>query len=171
MTSEPKPDTAATKRRETLFSAIYIGGLFILLAIVYLINLPINLWDKIVEFFTSLTLAQIPGTGISLPAPANPAAHMELYTAAFQFIIGVAVLEIVILTLRIFFHSPLSRKAETIENIVFTLATGYLISAYLFNITITGEWFVFWSGIILIFGIALLVRGIVLLIAQRRHLT
>jgi hypothetical protein len=154
-----------------LFSAIYIGGLFILLAIVYLVNLPINLWDKIVEFFTSLTLAQIPGTGISLPAPANPAAHIELYTAAFQFIIGVAILEIVVLTLRILFHSPMARKAETIENIVFTLATSYLISAYLFNITITSEWFVFWSGIILIFGTSLLVRGIVLLIAQRRHLT
>jgi hypothetical protein len=65
--------------------------------------------------------------------------------------------------LRVGFHSPVSRKAETIENIVFWLGTSYLIITYLVNMTIPGEWFVFWAGVILIFGLALIARAFVLL--------
>ena len=57
------------KKKENLITAIYIGAVFIILAVVYYINLPTNLWNGIVNFFSSFTLAQVPGTGISLPAP------------------------------------------------------------------------------------------------------
>ena len=116
-----------------------------------------------INFFTSLTLAPVPTTGISLPAPANPAAHINLYTAAFHFALGLGILEIIILFLRVGLHSSVSRIAETIENIVFWLGTSYLIVAYLVNMTLQGEWFVFWAGIILIFGLALIARAFVLL--------
>ena len=86
--------------------------------------------------------------------------------AAFIFTIAVGAIEIVVLVLRILMNSPMPRKAETIENIVFWLGTSYLIITYLVNMTIAGEWFVFWAGIILIFGLALLARSFVLL-AQR----
>jgi hypothetical protein len=151
------------KRKENLFSAIYIGGIFISVAIIYLSHLPSSLWDKIVDFFVSLTLAPIPGTGISLPAPLDPAAHTELYTAGFQLAIAVGILEIIVLFLRVFMHSPLARIAETIENIVFWLGASYLANTYLINMTIASEWFVFWAGIILIFGLALVARAFVLL--------
>jgi hypothetical protein len=69
----------------------------------------------------------------------------------------------VILALRIGLHSPVSRKAETIENIVFWLGTSFLIVTYLEKMTLVTEWFVFWAGVILIFGLALLSRAVVLL--------
>jgi hypothetical protein len=154
------------KKKENLLSGIYIGSILIILAVIYIATLPVSLWDEIVNFFSSLTLAPVPGTGIALPAPSNHAAHMELYTAAFIFTIAVGAIEIVVLVLRILMNSPMPRKAETIENIVFWLGTSYLIITYLVNMTIAGEWFVFWAGIILIFGLALLARSFVL-IAQR----
>jgi hypothetical protein len=88
---------------------------------------------------------------------------MSLYVAAFQFSLGLGILEIAILALRVGLHSPVSRKAETIENIVFWLGTSFLIVTYLEKMTLVTEWFVFWAGIILIFGLALLSRAVVLL--------
>ncbi len=151
------------KRKENLFSAIYIGGLLISAAVIYSSHLPSSLWNKLVDFFLSLTLAPVPNTGISLPAPIDPAVHTELYTAGFQIAIAIGIIEIIILFLRVFLHSPVSRVAETIENIVFWLGASYLANTYLINMTISSEWFVFWAGVILIFGIALLARGFVLL--------
>ena len=150
------------QKKESLFTALYVGSLFIIIALIYFINLSDNLWDGLVNFFTSLTLAPVPSTGLSLPAPAYPAAHMVLYNAAFQFALALGILEVIILTLRVLLHSSVSRKAETIENIVFWLGTSYLISTYLVNMTISSEWFVFWAGIILIFGLALVARAFVL---------
>ena len=110
--------------------------------------------------------SQVPGAGISLPAPADPANFIGLYTAAFQFAIALGVVEIIVLSLRVYLHSPVSRVAETIENIVFWLGTGYLISTYLVNMTLSAEWFVFWAGIVMIFGLSLVARSFVL-IAKR----
>jgi hypothetical protein len=157
--------TLPDKKKESLFTAIYLGAVFIIIALIYYIHLSDNLWDGLINFFTSLTLAPVPATGISLPAPANPAAliNMNLYDAAFQFSLAIGILEIIILALRVGLHSPISRKAETIENIVFWLGASYLISTYLVNMTIQTEWFVFWAGIILIFGLALVARAFVLL--------
>ena len=152
------------KKKESLLSAIYIGSVFIVFALVYYIHIADNLWEGLIDFFTSLTLATVPTTGISLPAPADPAAHINLYTAAFHFTVGLGILEIVILLLRVgLLHSSVSRIAETIENIVFWLGTSYLILAYLMNMTLQGEWFIFWAGLILIFGLALIARAFVLL--------
>jgi hypothetical protein len=151
------------KKKESLFTAIYIGALFIILALIYYIHLSDNLWDSLVNFFTSLTLAPVPTTGLSLPAPAKPASFGDLYFAAFQFSLAVGILEIIILALRVVLHSSVIRIAETIENIVFWFGASFLIIAYLANMTISSEWFVFWAGIILIFGLALLTRAFVIL--------
>jgi len=151
------------KKKELLVSAVYIGFIFILLAVIYFINVHNNLWNSFVSFIGSFVLTQVPGTSISLPAPAYPAAYIVLYNVAFQFFLGIGILEISILTLRIGLHSPLPRKAETIENIVFGLGTSYLAITYLVNMTIMSEWFVFWAGIILIAGLALVARAFVLL--------
>ena len=98
-----------------------------------------------------------------MPAPANPASYGVLYIAVFQFFLGLGILEIAILALRIVLNSPLPRKAETIENMVFGFGSSYLIITYLVNTTIMSEWFVFWAGIILIVGLSLVARGFVLL--------
>jgi hypothetical protein len=155
--------TLTDKKKESLLTALYIGAVFIIVALVYYVNLSNDIWGSLVNFFTSLTLAPVPATGISLPAPANPAAYMNLYGAVFQFSLAIGILEVVILSLRVALHSSVSRKAETIENIVFWLGASYLITTYLVNMTIPSEWFVFWAGIILIFGLALVARAFVLL--------
>jgi len=156
----------ADKKKENLVTAIYVGAVFILLAAVYFVNLPNSLWNNVVDFFSSLTLAQIPGGGFSLPAPIAPASHIVLYVAIFQFTLGVGIIEIIVLALRIRLRSPVARKAETIGNIVFWLGASYLAITYLVNMTIMAEWFVFWAGIILLGGLSLVARAFVL-IAKR----
>jgi hypothetical protein len=151
------------KKKESLFTAIYIGAVFIIIALIIFVHLSDNLWDGLIDFFTTLTLSTVPSTGIPLPAPSDPVSHMNLYNAAFQFALAIGFLEVVILALRVWLHSSVLRKAETIENIVFWLGTSYLITTYLVNMTISSEWFVFWAGIILIFGLALVARAFVLL--------
>ena len=160
------PDALPEKKKENLITALYIGAVFILLAIIYFVNLPNNLWTSIVNFFSSLTLATVPGTSFGLPAPVVPAAHLTLYVAAFQFALGLGVLEIAVLSIRIMLHSSISRKAETIENLVFWLGASYLVITYLVNMSIMSEWFVFWAGIVLILGLSLIARAFVL-IAKR----
>lgn len=157
------PKALPDKKKENLFTAVYVGSVFIILALVYVSHLPYSLWDEIVDFFSSLTLSPIPGTSIPLPAPGNPAAHTDLYFAVFEFAIAIGVLEIVVLLLRVYFNSPVSRKAETVENIVFWLGTSYLAITYLVNMTIPSEWFVFWAGIVMLFGLALVARAFILL--------
>lgn len=139
--------------------------MLIIIAVIYAAHLPSSLWDRIVEFFTKLTLSPV-GGGLALPAPANPAAHIELYTAAFQFALALGIIEVAILVLRIVLHSPVKRKSETVENIVLWLGTSYLISTYLINMTIAVEWFIFWAGVILVWGLALVARSFVLLAAK-----
>jgi hypothetical protein len=157
------PKALPEKKKENLFTAIYVGGVFIIIAAVYFSHLPNSLWDELVNFFTSLTLSPVPGTNIPLPAPSNPTAHTDLFFAVFEFAIVLGVLEVVILFLRVYFHSPVARKAETVENIVFWLGASYLTLAYLVNIDQQSEWFVFWAGIIMIFGLALVARSFILL--------
>jgi hypothetical protein len=163
VSSDSSAQAFSDKKKENLFTALSVGVIFILLAVVYFINLPTNLWDNIVNFFLTLTLSQVPGTPIYLPAPQDPSAHIALYNAAFQIAIGIGFLQVAVLMLRIKLNSAIQRKAETIENMVFWLGSSYLIITYLVNMTIAGEWFVFWAGIILIFGLALLARGFLLL--------
>ncbi len=156
------------KKKENLITAIYIGAVFILLAIVYFAYLPNNLWNGIVNFFGSFTLAEIPGAGFSLPSPANPHAFVSLYYGVFEFTLGLGILEIAILFLRIYLQSSVVRKAETIGNLVFWLGVSYLAIAYLAKITIMTEWFMFWAAIILLGGISLIARAFVLLAKRGR---
>ena len=152
------------KRKESLITYVYVGSIFIVLALIFVINSGV--WGSLVNFFSSLILAPVPGTGISLPAPLNPAAYTHLYAAAFEFSLGIGVLEVVVLVVRILLSSPIARKAETIEKLVFWLATSYLILAYLSKITLQTEWFIFWAGIILIAGISLLSRAFILIVRK-----
>ena len=65
------------KKKESLVTAIYIGSVFIILAIVYYIHISDDLWTALINFFTSLTLSVVPSTGISLPAPVEPSRLYE----------------------------------------------------------------------------------------------
>jgi hypothetical protein len=157
--------TLSDKRKESLVTYVYVGAIFIILALIFILNTGIS--GRIVNLFSSLTLAQVPGTNIALPTPSTTAAHTQLYHIAFQFTISLGVLEIITLMVRILLHSPIARKAETIQNLVFWLGTSFLIITYLVNIKLQTEWFVFWAGIILIGGLSLVTRALIILLAKR----
>ncbi len=163
LTDDLKTQALNEKKKENLITAVYAGLIFILVAVVYVINLSQNIWNALVSFFGSFVLAQVPGTSFSLPAPFNPGAYTIIYNAAFELCLGLGILELSVLAIRILMHSPLTRKAETVENVVFWLGASYLAITYLVNMTIMSEWFVFWAGIILIGGLALVARSFVLL--------
>ena len=161
MNEKLNTQSSAYKARERLFSAISAGSFLILLGIVYVINLPSNLWEAIVEFFSRLTLAQVPTTGIYLPAPISPAAHAVLYGAIFQFCIGLGILQIIFLALRLMLNSPIGKTAETIGNLVYWFGAAYLVTTYLNNTTTISKWFVFWAGILIILGLSFIARAFV----------
>jgi len=169
MTSLEKQGTKLKgfKHAESLFSALYIGTIFISLGVIFYIHLPNNLFVELIDFFDTLTLARVPDTGIYLPAPLSPAAHVDLYTAAFQFFLIIAIIEVVILGLRFVFGSSVKRKAETISNVVFWFGASYLIWTYLVDSATINKWFVFWIGLIIIFGLSLIARAFVLLAVKQ----
>jgi hypothetical protein len=102
-----------------------------------------------------------------LPAPENPAAHAVLYTAVFQFHIGLGILQIILLAIRLTMLSPIGKTAETMGNLVKWFGGAYLVTTYLNNTTTISRWFMFWAGILIILGLSLIVRALVLL-AKRR---
>lgn len=159
--------SSAYKAQERLFSALSAGSFFILLGIIYVINLPASLWDAVVEFFSNLTTAQVPGMIITLPVPASPSIHTVLYGAAFQFCLGLGILQIVFLALRLMMNSPVGKMAETMGNLVYWFGAAYLVTTYLNNTTDTTKWFVFWTGILIILGLSFVARAFVLL-AKRK---
>jgi hypothetical protein len=155
--------TLPERKKENLLTGIYLGFFFVLLAVIYYVNVHTNIWSNFVAFINNFILASVPGTSLYLPAPNNPAYFTPLYGIAFQFCLGLGVMEIGILALRVWLNSPLTRKAETIENLVFWLGTSYIVLTYLVNISIISEWFVFWAGVIVIGGLSLVARSFVLM--------
>lgn len=151
------------KNAESILSAIYIGSIFITLGIIYYIHLPNSLFLDIINFFGSLTLARVPETAIYLPAPVAPATYSDLFLAAFQFALAIGAVEVIVLVFRFLFNSPIKRIAETIANIVFWFGASYLLVTYLVEGATINKWFVFWTGIIIIFGLSLIARAFVLL--------
>jgi len=159
--------TRTYKAKEGIYSAISIGAFLILLGIVYALAQPSSLWDSIITFFSNLTTRSVPGTGISLPAPANPAAHAVLYTAAFQFCIGLGILQVILLALRLMMHSPIGKTAKTVGHLVYWFGASYLITTYLNNTTTISRWFMFWAGILIMLGLSFIARAFVLLTKRK----
>ena len=157
-----KPRDLSEKRKENLFTAIYIGALFIILAAVYFSHLPSSLWDELVNFFTSLTLSPVPGTRHTVACTLEPCGTW-IYISRFSIRHCHWHHRNRNSSSEILLRSPVARKAETVENIVFWLGASFLTIAYLVNMTIAAEWFVFWAGILMLFGLSLITRAFVLL--------
>lgn len=146
--------------REALFSAFSAGFFFILVGTLFA-TMP-NLFDNILTFFHDFDIVSVPNTEISLPAPKSPSDHLVVYSAVGQFSLMWGLFEIVILALRFFARSPLSKKAETVSNLVFWLGASYLIGTFLNETTTATTWFAFWAVIITLIGVSLIVRAIIL---------
>lgn len=156
-----------SKAGEGIFGAISAGAFFILIGVIYVATLPTSLWDKAVAFFSSFDVSLVPNTGIYLPAPAVPAAHTVLYNAAFQFCIGLGILQIILLTIRLAWHSPTSKTAETAGNLVYWFGASYLVPTFLNSNTAVPTWFAFWAAIVMVLGISMIVRAMVLSIKKQ----
>ena len=162
-----KTQGRVNKARERLYSAISAGTFLVLIGIIYVINLPASLWNAVIDFFSSFTLAQVPSTGIYLPAPISPASHTVLYGALFQFCIGIGILQIVMLVLRFTWPSSIGKISETMGNLVYWFGSAFLVATYLNSTTTISKWFVFWAGVLIILGLSFVARSFVLLAKKR----
>ena len=154
----------AYKYRESFITAIS-AGFFLLLVGALFITTP-TLFDRIIDFFRNLdALVRVPNTVIYLPAPRNPLTHVVVYTAAQQFCFALGVFQIVILALRFAARSQISKKAETVGNLVYWIGAGYLTRTLLLEPTrwaALTTWFIFWAAIIMLIGVTLIIRAIIL---------
>jgi hypothetical protein len=148
---------------DSIISAISVGTVFILIGLVFVLAQPNSLWDNTVRFFNNLTGRQVPGINITLPAPINPGGHAVFYTAAFQFSLGLAFLQILTLALRIGFGSRVPKIAETVGNLVFWFGASYLVNMYLNSSTMLSTYFAFWAAIIIVLGLSIVARAAVLI--------
>ena len=153
------------KYREGVFGAISAGAFFILVGAIF-VTTP-NLFDKILAFFRDFEIVSIPNTeNLVLPAPVSPSTHSVLYSAVTQFSFIWGLFQIVILALRFVGRSPLSKKTETVSNLVFWFGASYLINTLLNETTTTTTWFVFWAGVITLIGVSLISRAIILAVRR-----
>jgi hypothetical protein len=165
-----KPDRKRRRSRgpgESIISAVSVGTVFILIGLVFVLALPESLWDSTWAFFGNLRLESVPGIGIILPAPANPGNHEVFYTAVAQFSLGIAFLQILVIALRIAWHSRISRITESFGNLVFWFGASYLVPIFLNTSTTRSLWFAFWAGILIVIGLSIVARATVLMIKRR----
>lgn len=152
------------RHKEGLFSAISAGVFFVVAGAIF-VTTP-NLFDKIIAFFRDFDIVSVPNTEILLPAPASPGDHSVLYSAVTQFSFIWSLYQLVILALRFVVRSPLSKKAETVSNVVFWFGTSYLIQTFLDEMTSATTWFEFWSTVIVLIGVSLLARAAIFVVAR-----
>jgi hypothetical protein len=146
---------------EGLISAVAVGFVFIIIGVVFAAT-P-DLVGAVGTFFNGFTTTNVPSTTINLWVPQNPGTHAVVYNAMMQFCIGIAVLQAVILGVRLIIRSPIRKTAETLGNLVFWSGAAYLIATFLNSMTTVNMWFEFWAAIVITVGASLVARGIVLL--------
>lgn len=145
---------------ESVFSAISAGVFFILVGAIF-VTTP-DLFNRILDFFQGFSIVRVPNTVVYLPAPDFPRAHLAVYSALTKYSFAWSFFQIIILALRFFAGSPLKKKAETVSNLVFWLGTSWLTRQFLNETVTTTAWFVFWSGIIILGGVSLVIRAAIL---------
>lgn len=158
-----KPFEGFTQRsREGLISGSSVGVFLILIGMIFVLT-P-GFFSTLLTFFNDFDLVQVPNVyaGVVLPAPRNPADHTTVYSAASWFSFGWGIFLVALLAVRILANSQLQKKAENASDIFFWLANGFLIGYFLNETTTTVMWFSFWTAIIMLFGVSLIIRALIL---------
>jgi hypothetical protein len=150
-----------SKYQEGLFTAISAGFFLLLVGAIFVIT-P-NLFESIIDFFKDFKLVDVPNTNIIFPGPEFPGSHLTVYQAAGQVSAALCVFQIVILALRFVIPSSWGKRAETVGNFVYWAGAAFLIQLFLVDST---QWFVFWSTIIILAGVSLIVRAVVMAISR-----
>ena len=142
------------KYQEGVFTAISAGFFLLIVGTIFVVT-P-NLFDRILDFFKSFGLVDVPHTDAIFIGSEIPRLHLTVYQAAGQFSIALAVFQIFILALRFVIPSSWEKRSETAGNFVYWTGAAVLIQLFLIENT---QWFVFWSLIIIIVGISLIARA------------
>lgn len=152
---------------EGLITAIAVGGFLIILGVVF--GLTPGIPGAIGDFFGDLTGVSYPAINgsIVLPGPAHPAEHLAFFGAVFNFMVGIAVLQIVILAMRLYVRSPISKTAEAIGNLVFWAAGAVMANIFLLTGTLNG-WFTFWPTLIIFAGVSLITQSLIRFIKRKQ---
>jgi hypothetical protein len=156
---------------EGLIAVVSTGLFLVLVGIIAVINQ--NLWSKIQDFINNFTTATVANTSVKLPVPATPAAYTAVYSAAFQFALGIGFLQILILAMRLAIGSRIRRTAQNVGSLVFWLGTAYALSILAgmkSTLALSQQrdmWAQFWAVIIILIGLSLIARAAVLLAARR----
>jgi hypothetical protein len=153
---------------EGLITALAVGGVFIILGLI-VVSTP-GIVEKTDALFSDITWLSYPlgSSTVMVPAPANPAAHIELFTAVMSFILAVAILQIIILPVRLVLRSPIRRVAETLGNLIFWVGAAVVAKVLLLDGTVAG-WFQFWSWLIVLSGVGLVARFFVLFATRSKR--
>jgi len=156
------------KHREAVIGGISAGFFFIIVGALFVV-MP-TLFDRIVAFFNDLDIVTIPNLGIPWLAPVHPLSlsNQTVYLAAERFSFIWGVFQIVVLVLRLVLRSTVEKVSETVSNMVYWFGSGVFIRMFLLE-TVRFEavrdpltrWFVFWAAIIMLFGVTLIIRGII----------
>jgi hypothetical protein len=144
------------------------AGLFLIIVGAIFINTP-ALFDRIIDFFNDFTTVKVSNLSIYLPAPANPASHTTVYSAAMQFSLVWGITQIGILIFRFALHSPSRKKAEIAGNAFYWLVSSYAVQKLLIEDNLLDEtkWFQFWTVIMMIIGASLIIRALFLAVMHR----
>jgi len=147
---------------ERLISVSSLGFFLVLIGIIF--ALTHGFFSALLTFFNDLGLVQVPNvyTGIVLPAPENPADHTTVYSAASWFSFGWGIFLVALLVVRILADSPWKKKAQNVSDIFYWLANGFLIGYFLNETTTTVMWFSYWSAVIMLLGVSLIIRACIL---------
>ncbi len=150
-----------------MITGVSAGFFFVIVGALFVIT-P-NLFDRIVAFINDWDVVTIPHFGIPWLAPLHPFSpgNQTVYLAAERFSFIWGVFQIVILVLRLVLRSTVEKISETVGNMVYWFGSGFLIRLFLLEFvrfpTVGGltRWFVFWAAIIMLFGVTLVIRGII----------
>ncbi len=155
-------------RNDGIITAVAFGGFLIIVGLVFAMNS--GLWQGITNFFNNITTRSFPvgntTSNTMLPAPVNPAGHNALYNAVFQFDVAFGILQLLILGLRIWMRSRISRIAETLGNAVFWLGAAGLVNVFLLTGTLNG-WFEYWTALIVVVGVSFVARATVYFLKRK----
>ncbi len=154
-------------RMDGLLGAIS-AGFFLILAGTIFIATP-GLVDKTADFFRNINVTRVPKTDFLLPAPVSPNTHTTVYLAVRQFCLIWGIFLALILVLRVLVHSSTRKKAESASDIVFWLGAYYLVGTFLNGTTTMTMWFAFWTTIIMLGGLSLIIRAFILAAAGLRN--
>jgi hypothetical protein len=121
-------------------------------------------FSKLLTFFNDFALVQVPNVyaGVVLPAPRNPADHTTIYSAASWYSFGWGIFLVALLAVRILANSPLQKKAQNVSDIFYWLTNGFLIGYFLNETTTTVMWFSYWTAVIMLLGVSLIIRALIL---------